>query len=634
MRMKDAGVQRLFSKLRGGGPLAACILLFLAVFAACVLYVGLITKPMESFDISPATVPDRWTFALPDGRALTPQDGRLQLPAEHSEVVCRLQITEALDAAPMIAVSAAHADCVFELDGALIYSPSGRYQEGRFSDVAYEKSAATGQFSMRNMHSGSLLTMIAQFQGDENRISRLPKITLYPGTIMYLTKYIAPVSEDAMMAGICFTITAFVAVLFLVGLWRGRKNAGMILTALCSLSTAFSYTNSFSHQATVLFHSPAFVWFYSTLPQLTMAWLLWHLLSSKLRLWTLPVPGSITGWIIVILIGGFTNTDWNARMNAVSVWLLPGVLFLLLLIAALDAIRGNERYRRFFRYVLWIVLAACLATGCSALINGKLASTLVESWTRATTANYSLYQLASLVSMLLLLACFMQAAMELITGLARQDAEIQSLALREKSAVESMTVMRRSQEETYRHRHEMQHHLVVLEELIAQSRSAQASEYIHRLLDEIAAVPRDRYCDNLVINAIAGYYLNAARAEGIRVEADIRTPGSLPVKDEEICVVVANLLENALEACRAMGPDPERFISLTLSASREHLMILCENSTRRAPLTDQEERIPSTKPDPRNHGYGIAAVQQIVNRYFGILTIACRDGVFRAELSV
>lgn len=112
-------------------------------------------------------MPERWTFTLPDGRELTPQDGRLQLPTENSTVICQLQITEELDDAPMIAVSAAHSDCVFELDGALVYSPSGRYQEGRFSDDAYEKFAATGQFSMHNMHSGSLLTMIAQFQGEE-----------------------------------------------------------------------------------------------------------------------------------------------------------------------------------------------------------------------------------------------------------------------------------------------------------------------------------------------------------------------------------------------------------------------------------------------------------------------------------
>lgn len=52
MHMKNTGVQRVFSRLRGGGPLAAGILLFLAVFAACVLYVGLITKPMDSFDIA------------------------------------------------------------------------------------------------------------------------------------------------------------------------------------------------------------------------------------------------------------------------------------------------------------------------------------------------------------------------------------------------------------------------------------------------------------------------------------------------------------------------------------------------------------------------------------------------------
>lgn len=614
--------------------LIAGILLFLIVFLACAFYARLITTPMDAYDISPASVPERWSFQLPDGRSLTVKDGEFPVSSDNAVLICRTQITEKLDDVPLIAVSANNSDCVFYLDDQLLYSSSGRYQDGEFSNDAYERGSASGQFALRNLTHDNTLTMIVQMQGEENRLSRLPKIMFYPGTLMYLSQYTAPVSMDAMAAGIFFTIAVFVAVLFLIGLWRGRKDAGMIWMALCSLSMAFSYTNSFSHQATSLFYSPAFVWFFSALPQLMIVWLLWHMLSRKLRLCTLPFAGGITVCIFVILVAGFRNRLWNTRMNAVTSWILPGVFFLLLFVGIAEAIRINGKYRRFFRYFLRAVLIAGPVTVFSALTGGKLAEAIGNAWSRTAAPDHSLYQACSLICTLLLLVSFIQALLELIEGLGRQDAELRTMALREKSAVENIAILRRSQEETRRYRHEMHHHMVVLDELISQKQEKQAEEYIHHLQDEITALPKGVYSDNLVVNAVVGYYLNEASADGIQVDSNIRISGELPLRDEELCVVLSNLLENALESCRAMEKSSERFIALTLSSNQEHMMILCENSTEHCIPVEPEGDIPSSKANAREHGYGIASVRRIADRHYGMLKFSCQEGRFKAELSI
>ncbi len=609
-------------------------LLFLALLVACALYARLITAPMASFDLSPSSVPERWTLQLPDGSALTANDGKIPVSTDNSVLICRLRITEKLDDMPEISVSANNADCVFYLDGQLIYSPSGRYREGQFSDDPYERGSASGQFSLRNLKKGSELTMIAQLQGEENRLSRLPKITFYPGRLMYLSQYTAPVSENAMAAGIYFTIAVAVTGLYLIGLWRGKKDANMILTAICSLSMAFSHTNAFSHQATNLFYSPTFVWFFSGLPQLMMIWILWFMLSPKLRLRTVFLPGGITGYIVAISIAGFSNRAWNTRMNAVTAWFLPGVFFLMLVVTAAEAIRSHGKSRSFYRCAVRTAPIVVLAAAFSAVIDGKLASAISSAWSRALAPDHSFYQLCSLICTLFLLICFIRALLELIEGLSRQDAELRTISLREKCAIENMTILRRSQEETRRYQHEMQHHMIVLDELISRNQDEKASAYIHHLLEESASVPQGVYSENLVINAVAGYYLNEAKADGIRVENQIRTTDQLPLTDEELCVMLSNLLENALEACRSMNRNSDRYISVTLSASPEHMTILCENSTDSDIQMDSDGSVVSSKADMRNHGYGLASVRQIVDRHYGLMTLACQEGHFKAELSI
>ncbi|MBP5293281.1 MAG: GHKL domain-containing protein, partial [Clostridia bacterium] len=134
-------------------------------------------------------------------------------------------------------------------------------------------------------------------------------------------------------------------------------------------------------------------------------------------------------------------------------------------------------------------------------------------------------------------------------------------------AAENLEIMRQSQEETRRQRHEMQHHLTLLDEMLSEKENDRAADYIRALLAKVEALPSGKYCDTIIINAIAGHYLNLAKSEEVPVKAEIRAGQSLPVKDEDLCILLTNLLENALEACRGMTPERERFLSLHISAN-------------------------------------------------------------------
>ena len=623
----------LFHRIYEQRKLLIYIFLFLSAFIICILYIHRTTVPLSCYEISPAIDPERWQFTLTDGTVLEPEEGILPVEGENTVVICETTLTEALEnELPLMVVASKSSDCVFLLDGQMIYSPTGRYQGGEFSDDEF--STASGQFGLPGAHEGQRLTMIVQLQGGENRLSRMPKLTLYPSAIHYYSQYTGPVAGDALPAGVYFTAALFLAGLFLIGIWKKRSDPGLILLALCAMSMAFMRTASYSYGAMSLFNTPTITWFTTVLPQAVMSWMLWYRLSRKMRLITLPIICVATVAMMALFFIGLDNMDWVQQMHAMTAWVLPGLVLAMLAFSVVDAARGNLWLRRFFRYFVWAIPVIVLCWVVSLLTDGKFAESLKIAVTSLTGANPMLYNIGGLLCTLLLILCFIQAVLELISSMARRDAEMQAMTLRERYAAENLEIMRQSQEETRRQRHEIRHHLTLLESMLSQKQDDRASDYIQSLMGEMEKIPFDSYSDNMVINAIAGHYLNAAKSEGIRVETDIRVKADLPLKDEELCIVLTNLLENALEACRGRNKEQERFISLAVLSDAGHLHITCENSTDNPVAPISGGLFTSSKSDAGSHGYGLPAIHRIVDRHYGKMTADCINGRFTVKITL
>ncbi len=614
-------------------PLAIGIVLLLIVIAACALYHQAAISPMESYEIGPDSDPERWQFALEDGTVLVPENGVLPIDGVNTTVICKTEVTEPVTDKTLIVITANSSDCVFLQDGRVIYSPSGRYADGRFDSTAYKKTSASGQLRV-DLTQSAILTMAVQFQGSESRLSRMPKLTLYPDSIHYLSQNTGPIAGDALPAGVYFAAAALLLGLFLLGLWKKKTDPGLIILAFCALSMSFDHTASYSYGIMELLKSPSATWFCMILPQAAMIWMLWYRLSKKWRLVLLAVPGLTTAAVLTLFFVGLNNLNWVRQMQIMTAWIVPCAILFLLIAAAVDAVKGNRGLRRLFLYMLWSIPVIVLAWCFSVLVKGKLAQDLSAAFTNLSGANPTLYYLAEYLCIQLLILCFIQAVLELIGSITRRDSELQALTLRERYAAENLEIMRQSQEETRRQRHEMRHHLTLLDEMLSEKETDRAADYIRVLLAKAESLPSGNYCDNMIVNAIAGHYLNLAKAEEIPVKAEIRAGQSLPVRDEDLCILLTNLLENALEACRSISPESERFISLLISANEDHIMIDCENSTDKEVKILPDGTVPTSKSDPDNRGYGVSSVRRIVEKYCGEFVISCENCRFRAAITI
>ena len=99
--------------------------------------------------------------------------------------------------------------------------------------------------------------------------------------------------------------------------------------------------------------------------------------------------------------------------------------------------------------------------------------------------------------------------------------------------------------------HDIRHHLAVIGQLAEEEKAGKVRGYVEELTGKLSSTSEKSYCINHVVNVVAAHYLGLAESEGITTEAQLKIPedtGQVPAMD--LCVILGNFLENALEACR------------------------------------------------------------------------------------
>ena len=187
--------------------------------------------------------------------------------------------------------------------------------------------------------------------------------------------------------------------------------------------------------------------------------------------------------------------------------------------------------------------------------------------------------------------------------------------------------LRTAIEETRRARHDLRHHFGVLSALAERGAWEELRGYLAEVSD---GVPADELnlCENRAVDGVAGRYSALSRQEGIPFHCELKLPPVLPVPEMDVCVVLQNLLENALEAGRrAEGP---RYIRLKASLRGDNLVLLTVENPYSGQLVEKEGVLQSTKRS--GAGVGLQSVAHIAEKSGGYCRFLYGDGVFIANV--
>ena len=181
-------------------------------------------------------------------------------------------------------------------------------------------------------------------------------------------------------------------------------------------------------------------------------------------------------------------------------------------------------------------------------------------------------------------------------------------------------------------RHDLKNHLLSLRLLLEQGRGEEARTHIDSLLAQTAAPSRQYETGNELMDGLLSVKLEQAVGQGIsvRVAADFSAAGFISTQD--LCIMLGNLLDNALEACDAV-PREKAYIHISGGVSGGCLMLQINNACRAA--VRMVDHLPVTaKADRQLHGFGLQSVRQVAAHYGGHLTLRSEGNSFTASILI
>lgn len=213
----------------------------------------------------------------------------------------------------------------------------------------------------------------------------------------------------------------------------------------------------------------------------------------------------------------------------------------------------------------------------------------------------------------------------------RRELELAQAALGQEldAAREQISLLNQVQTQSTLYRHDMRHHLTAIDGFLALDKPQQAREYIKKVHSDIDAITPKRFCENELVNLLCAAFSDRAARTGIRFSAQASMPEVLPLSETELCTLISNGLENALNAA-AETEDKWVEFYCCLQAN----MLLLEIKNPYCGEVALRNGLPVSGRHGHGYGYGCYSIQSIAERLQGLCAFRPEDGRFTLHIAL
>lgn len=317
---------------------------------------------------------------------------------------------------------------------------------------------------------------------------------------------------------------------------------------------------------------------------------------------------------------------------AVFCWRGIPLLSALALVVYLLLHREKAFLKALLRLTLWSLGALAICWAVSAMEQGYLYRYLREQWAALVQTGYYdglLYWFTGW----LMLVCALLSIWEMVRTVIRVQTEAHALKLKNEMAMESYRILEEKMRQGAAVRHEFAHQLATLNAMYESGDFAGIGRFLAEQTGQNRQTAQVQFTRHFAVNAMLQAAAERAEQAGIRLEVSALLPPELPIPEEDLCTLFMNLLDNALEAA-AQAEEKNRFIHLRTHIRNGFLAVFCENGYNGCLSIDPSGKLRSTKPEPEAHGFGLALMENIAEKYKSILDVSYTDKVFTVQTAL
>lgn len=180
-------------------------------------------------------------------------------------------------------------------------------------------------------------------------------------------------------------------------------------------------------------------------------------------------------------------------------------------------------------------------------------------------------------------------------------------------------------------RHDYRNHIQMMKVLAANGDMDALKVYLDELDTDLNTVDTVVKTGNPMADAILNSKISLARSRNIPTQVDAHIPVKLKMSELDLCCIIGNLFDNAMEASMAL-PEEKRIIRVYMDMKGTQLYISFTNFTAAKKLNKVGKGFKTSKGE--GHGFGLVRIDDIVSRYDGYLSRNSEDGAFTTEILI
>lgn len=178
-------------------------------------------------------------------------------------------------------------------------------------------------------------------------------------------------------------------------------------------------------------------------------------------------------------------------------------------------------------------------------------------------------------------------------------------------------------------RHDYRNHIQTMKSHAAAGDMDAIVRYLDALDTDLRTVDTVIKTGNKMTDAILNSKISLARSKNITVIADANIAIELKTSQLDLCIIIGNLLDNAIEACLTL-PENKRVIRIYIEMKNSQLYMSFTNTTALGKRQKVNGRFLTTKGE--GHGFGLVRIDNIVERYSGYISRNIEDGAYTTEI--
>lgn len=179
-------------------------------------------------------------------------------------------------------------------------------------------------------------------------------------------------------------------------------------------------------------------------------------------------------------------------------------------------------------------------------------------------------------------------------------------------------------------KHDYHNHIQVMKAYLDLGKYKEMDKYLDELDRDLKSIDNVLKTGNLMVDAILNTKLSMALSKDININAKATVPKSLQVADVDLCTIIGNLMDNAMEAAVKLDNIEDRFIRVYIREMKGQLYVSITNSVGGEVKKIGLEYI--TTKLGMNHGFGLKRIDSIVGKYNGFINRQNEEGVFATEI--